>query len=215
MRRPVRTAVRRRTPRATVLPSPTRTRAAARTRQRHRHLLLDACVVGLVLGMYAQGALKADGEVAVGRLPRGGHRRMTVPLVDVRWTVSKAVAQGALGEEPVRHPLGAARSPHWTERSRGTITYMAGRRSASAGEAAGALGRFAERHSGSGSTLCFPAVVHRRSPGPLPALRPDPHRRTALASGARGLVHAALRAAAERRHHRAAGAADRLEAGTG
>ncbi|WND33018.1 TfuA-like protein [Streptomyces sp. BB1-1-1] len=102
--------------------------------------------VGLVFGMYAQGILEADDEVAVGHLPSGDRRQLTVPLVNVRWAISHAVAQAVLDEAHGADILEAARSLHYTERSWGAIVQTAGHRSPATGEAALALRRFAERH---------------------------------------------------------------------
>ncbi|MER5213927.1 TfuA-like protein [Streptomyces sp. NPDC002838] len=102
--------------------------------------------VGLVFGMYAQGTLEADDEVVVGRLPSGDHRQMAVPLVNVRWTISNAVAQSVLVEKRGADLLEAARSLDYTERSWGAIEHAARRLSPALAESAVALRRFADRH---------------------------------------------------------------------
>ncbi|MFE5262749.1 TfuA-like protein [Streptomyces coelicoflavus] len=105
--------------------------------------------VGVVFGMYVQGVLEADDEVAVGQLGSGGQRQPTVPLVNVRWAISHAVAREVLDEAHGADILEAARSLHYTKRSWDTVAHTAGHRSPAAGEAAVALRRFAERHPAS------------------------------------------------------------------
>ncbi|HLL37236.1 MAG TPA: TfuA-like protein [Streptomyces sp.] len=125
--------------------------------------------VGLVFGMYVQGTLDADDEVAVGHLPSGDHRQLTVPLVNVRWSISNAVAQEVLDEEHGAEVLAAARSVHYTERSWGAVAHAAGRRSPVAGEAAVALRRFAERHPASSDLTrrdALLALSHCSTPRP-------------------------------------------------
>ncbi|MEU1662990.1 TfuA-like protein [Streptomyces sparsogenes] len=101
--------------------------------------------VGLVFGMYARGDLDADEEVAVGHLPSGAHRQLTVPLVNVRWTISNAVTERALDPGHGVALLEAARALHYTERTWGAIVHTTRRlRPASAG-AAEALRDFARR----------------------------------------------------------------------
>ncbi|WP_328436764.1 TfuA-like protein [Streptomyces sp. NBC_00444] len=102
--------------------------------------------VGLVFGMYARGTLDADDEVAVDHLPSGDHWQLTIPLVNVRWAVSNAVAEAVLTEEQGAELLEAARSLHYTERSWGAIEHTARRVSPSSAEAAVALQRFSEGH---------------------------------------------------------------------
>ncbi|MFC8246924.1 TfuA-like protein [Streptomyces chartreusis] len=102
--------------------------------------------VGLVFGMYAQGTLEADDEVTVGHLPNGDHRQLTVPLVNIRWTVSNAVAQEVLTEELGAELVETSRSLHYTERTWRAIEHAARQVSHASAEAAVALRRFAERH---------------------------------------------------------------------
>ncbi|MDW6058525.1 TfuA-like protein [Streptomyces sp. FXJ1.4098] len=104
--------------------------------------------VGLVFGMYAQGELDSDEEVAVGHLPSGEHRQLTVPLVNVRWTISNAVTGEALAPEDGATLLNAARTLHYTERSWAAIVHTTRRLHPAAAEAAVALREFAERHPG-------------------------------------------------------------------
>ncbi|ADI05356.1 hypothetical protein SBI_02235 [Streptomyces bingchenggensis BCW-1] len=102
--------------------------------------------VGLVFGMYAQGELDSDEEVAVGHLPSGEHRQLTVPLVNVRWTISNAVAGKALAPDDGATLLNAARTLHYTERSWAAIVHTTRRLHPAAAEAAIRLREFAERH---------------------------------------------------------------------
>ncbi|WP_432194930.1 TfuA-like protein [Streptomyces sp. bgisy027] len=102
--------------------------------------------VGLVFGMYAQGILDADDEVTAGHPPSGDHRQPTVPLVNIRWTVSSAVAEEVLSAELGSQLLETARSLHCAERTWRAIEHAARRLSPQAAEAAVALGEFAERH---------------------------------------------------------------------
>ena len=100
--------------------------------------------VGLVFSMYVRGTLCSDDEVAAGRPPAGTHHRPTVPLVNVRWTVSNAVAEDVLPAEHGAELLEAARSLPYTERSWQAIERAARRLFPAAAESVAALREFAE-----------------------------------------------------------------------
>ncbi|MGW0827973.1 TfuA-like protein [Streptomyces sp. NPDC002845] len=103
--------------------------------------------VGLVFDMYAQGRLSADDEIAVGQLlPSGDRHRVTVPLVDVRWTVSNAVSEDVLTGPDGDVLLDAARGLHYTERTWPAIVRATRRLRRESGRAAEAVREFAERH---------------------------------------------------------------------
>ncbi|WGP09662.1 TfuA-like protein [Streptomyces sp. SH5] len=73
--------------------------------------------VGLVFGMYSRGTLDSDDEVAVGHPSPGGRREPGLPLVNLRWTISNAIAAEALRAAEGEAVLAAARALHYTERT--------------------------------------------------------------------------------------------------
>ncbi|GHF53540.1 hypothetical protein GCM10010218_38790 [Streptomyces mashuensis] len=134
--------------------------------------------VGLVFGMYARGDLDADDEVAVGHLPSGDHRALTVPLVNIRWTIANAVAEDALTAGDGEVLLEVARSLHYTQRSWGALAHTARRTHPEAADAAVALRAFAERRPDLSDLKrrdALLALAHAREPragGPVPAAIP-------------------------------------------
>ncbi|MEU5125075.1 TfuA-like protein [Streptomyces mobaraensis] len=136
--------------------------------------------VGLVFGMYARGDLDADDEVAVGHLPSGDYRALTVPLVNIRWTIANAVAEDALTAGAGDVLLEVARSLHYTQRSWGALVHTASRTHPEAAEAAVALRAFAERRPDLSDLKhrdALLALAHAREPrpgGPVPADIPAP-----------------------------------------
>ncbi|MEI5033000.1 TfuA-like protein [Streptomyces sp. S1A(2023)] len=73
--------------------------------------------VGVVFGMYAQGDLEADDEVAVAPVSSGDLRQSSLPLVSLRWTIANAVTARVLRAAEGEALLEAARTLHHTERT--------------------------------------------------------------------------------------------------
>jgi len=74
--------------------------------------------VGAIYRAYASGRIAGDDEVALVHGPaEWGWRPMSVPLVDVRATLCRALRTKMLGAEDARGLLRAAAATHYTERS--------------------------------------------------------------------------------------------------
>ncbi|MER7700569.1 TfuA-like protein [Streptomyces sp. NPDC096095] len=101
--------------------------------------------VGLVFGMYAQGALDSDDEVAVGHASSGDRRQSGLSLVSLRWTITNAVAADVLRAADGEALLTAARTLHYTERTWAALGRAARQRHPASAEAARALREFARR----------------------------------------------------------------------
>ncbi|MDQ8706931.1 TfuA-like protein [Streptomyces sp. LHD-70] len=95
--------------------------------------------VGLVFGMYVQGALDADDEVA----PGGPG---TVALVDLRWGISNAVADEVLSAADAAALLDVAKGLHHLRRTWPELAAGARELSVGAGRAARTLRRFTDDH---------------------------------------------------------------------
>ncbi|MFE0105852.1 TfuA-like protein [Streptomyces sp. NPDC059009] len=116
--------------------------------------------VGVVFGMYVQGALDADDEVVAGRPEPGGGEPGggepgTVPLVDLRWDIANAVAEEVLGAADAAVLLDVAKGLHHTRRTWPALVEGAREVTSGAGHAALTLRRFTDDNPGTG------ALTHR------------------------------------------------------
>lgn len=102
------------------------------------------CGIGLVFGMFVQGTLDGDAEVAAHR-PTHAHGHPTVPLVTLRWTVANAVTDRLLAAAPADTLLDLAGSLHSAGRCWPALIGLAREHSTEAGEAAVALHAYALR----------------------------------------------------------------------
>ena len=72
---------------------------------------------GAVFGMYVNGEIDADDEVAIAHLRVNSFEARNVPLVNVRFAAASAVAAGAVSRAQGEEIVAAARSLHYTDRS--------------------------------------------------------------------------------------------------
>lgn len=79
---------------------------------------------GWIFRGYAGGLLEADDEVALLFDPESG-RALTVPLVNVRWSLRLAARRGLLPAAAAAPLLEVARGVHYTERTPGTLLLAA------------------------------------------------------------------------------------------
>ncbi|MFD5144260.1 TfuA-like protein [Streptomyces sp. NPDC058401] len=100
--------------------------------------------IGLVFGMYVQGTLDGDAEVAAHR-PTPTHGHPTVALVTLRWTVANAVTDRILTAATGDTLLDLAGSMHSAERCWPALLRRAAEHAAQTGEAAAALHAYARR----------------------------------------------------------------------
>ncbi|WP_392958435.1 TfuA-like protein [Streptomyces sp. LN245] len=101
--------------------------------------------VGHVFSMYRASALDADDEVAVGH-PPCGFPALTVALVNLRWSLTQAVARRMIPQDQAAPVLHAARQLHYTRRSWPALLHRAELLSPRTGEAARTLRQFTENH---------------------------------------------------------------------
>ncbi|MCX5410056.1 TfuA-like protein (plasmid) [Streptomyces sp. NBC_00335] len=100
--------------------------------------------IGLVFGMFVQGSLDGDAEVAAHR-PTHTHEHPTLALVTLRWTVASAVSDRLLTPGTGEILLGLAGSLHCAERCWPALLRLARAHSVEAGEAAASLRAYARR----------------------------------------------------------------------
>ncbi|WP_407841971.1 TfuA-like protein (plasmid) [Streptomyces sp. DSM 116496] len=100
--------------------------------------------IGLVFGMFVQGTLDGDAEVAAHR-PTHTHGHPTVALVTLRWTVANAVTDRILDPATGDTLLDLAASMHSAERCWPALLRLAGEHAKATGEAAAALRAYARR----------------------------------------------------------------------
>ncbi|ONI86985.1 hypothetical protein ALI144C_10095 [Actinosynnema sp. ALI-1.44] len=72
---------------------------------------------GIVFGMYRDGVIDCDDEVAVKHTEGPEYRKLTVPSVAIRHAAASARLSGLLSEPDERGIIGIARSLHYTDRS--------------------------------------------------------------------------------------------------
>ncbi|WP_328609581.1 TfuA-like protein [Amycolatopsis sp. NBC_00345] len=87
---------------------------AIRAAELHRYGMAGR---GAVFGMYRDGVLDADDEVAVMHGPAPEYRKLTVALVVIRHAAEAARRAGVLTDEAARSVVDRARSLHYTERT--------------------------------------------------------------------------------------------------
>ncbi|MDT8913107.1 TfuA-like protein [Amycolatopsis sp. PS_44_ISF1] len=87
---------------------------ALRAAELHRYGMAGR---GVVFGMYRDGLIDADDEVAVLHGPAPEYRRLSVALVVLRHAAEAARRAGALTDEAARSVVERARSLHYTERT--------------------------------------------------------------------------------------------------
>jgi len=72
--------------------------------------------VGWIFEKYVDGSLKADDEVALLFDPVS-HRAMTIPLVNVRWSIEIAIGEGLISKVSEAALIEVARSIRFSERT--------------------------------------------------------------------------------------------------
>lgn len=72
--------------------------------------------VGKVYGWYRDGVIESDDEVAVTTNPET-FEQVSIPLVNIRETFRKAVAQGLIGRETCKGLIGITKNIHYPQRS--------------------------------------------------------------------------------------------------
>lgn len=76
---------------------------------------------GVVFGMYRDGEIDADDEVAVAHLQAEGFTSMSIPLVNIRVAVRAAARAGRVSDRAADEVIEAARALHYTDRRWQTI----------------------------------------------------------------------------------------------
>lgn len=82
--------------------------------------------VGSIYRLFRRGVLESDDEVAVAYVPGQAHRIATVPLVNVRFALSRALRDGTLSPSQAGRILEAARTTFYPERNWRTLIRNAG-----------------------------------------------------------------------------------------
>ena len=106
--------------------------------------------VGTIYGWYASGMLEDDDEVALVHGPKElGYPPLSVPMVNVRWTLDKAREAGWLGDEERESIVAAAKRTHFRERTWERL----GKRAAEAGVARPVMTRLATESRNPGNDV--------------------------------------------------------------
>ena len=82
--------------------------------------------VGAIYRLFKRGSLRSDDEVAVAFGPVNPHLMSTVPLVNVRYAVSRAMRAGEIGQNLARNIVRSAETTFYPERNWRTILLAAG-----------------------------------------------------------------------------------------
>ncbi|HKS46405.1 MAG TPA: TfuA domain-containing protein [Amycolatopsis sp.] len=114
---------------------------ALRAAELHRYGMIGN---GVVFEMYRDGVVDADDEVAVAHTPAPEYRKLTIPLVGIRYAVESAKSASVLSEAEGSEIVAIARSCHYTERSWRSIRSAADRSPGSSNRALTKLQAFME-----------------------------------------------------------------------
>ncbi|WP_238946769.1 TfuA-like protein [Seongchinamella unica] len=82
--------------------------------------------VGTIYRLYRRGVLESDDEVALTFIEDAGYRVASVPLVNVRYSVSRHLRQGQLGPDHAHHIIEAARNTYYPDRNWRELLQQAG-----------------------------------------------------------------------------------------
>ena len=73
--------------------------------------------VGSIYRLYRRGSLESDDEVALTFIEDGGYRIASVPLVNIRFSVSRHLRRGRLAPDQARRIVEAAHNTHYPDRN--------------------------------------------------------------------------------------------------